>query len=51
MPVLTAMEFAKAQGAGRGTVLFYRNNGDDDPASRGVWVVGYGAAVFAAENK
>jgi MEMO1 family protein len=48
MPVLTAMRFARAQGAQEGTVLHYRNSGDDHPESRGQWVVGYGAVVFAA---
>lgn len=48
MPVLTVMKYAEMQGATRGTVLFYRNNGDDDPSSRGSWVVGYGAVVFTA---
>jgi MEMO1 family protein len=48
MPVLTAMRFAHAQGAEAGTVLHYRNSGDDHPDSRGQWVVGYGAVVFAA---
>lgn len=47
MPVLAAMQFAEAQGCKTGTVLHYRNNGDDDPSSRGNWVVGYGAAVFS----
>jgi len=47
MPVLTVMKFAEAQGCRKGTVLYYRNNGDDFPESRGDWVVGYGAAVFA----
>ena len=49
MPVLAAMQFAKAQGCKEGSVLHYRNNGDDDPSSRGTWVVGYGAAVFATK--
>lgn len=48
MTVLTAIRFARAQGAAGGQVLKYRNNGDDDPRSRGVWVVGYGAVVFPA---
>lgn len=49
-PVLTVMKFAAAQGSKQGTVLYYRNNGDDDPSSRGRWVVGYGAAVFAVPD-
>jgi len=49
MPVLAAMQFAKAQGCREGSVLYYRNNGDDDPSSRGNWVVGYGAAVFVVK--
>ena len=47
MAVLTAIEFARAQGAKQGTLLHYRNSGDDFPESRGQWVVGYGAVVFA----
>lgn len=45
-PVLTAMRFARAQGAKRGLVLTYRNSGDDFPESRGQWVVGYGAVAY-----
>lgn len=48
-PVLSAMAFARASGCSRGTLLHYRNSGDDHPESRGDWVVGYGAAVFAKE--
>lgn len=47
-PVLTALRFARAQGARAGVVLHYRNSGDDHPESRGQWVVGYGAVAFAA---
>jgi AmmeMemoRadiSam system protein B len=47
-PVVTVMRFAESQGAKEGTVLYYRNSGDDFPESRGSWVVGYGAVVFAA---
>ena len=47
-PVLTAIRFADVQGSTAGTVLHYRNSGDDHPESRGQWVVGYGAVVFAA---
>ena len=46
-PVISAMKFAETQGCKRGTVLHYRNSGDDFPESRGEWVVGYGAVVFA----
>lgn len=46
MPVLAVMEFARSQGCQKGTVLHYRNSGDDFPESRGRWVVGYGSAVF-----
>jgi MEMO1 family protein len=46
-PVLAAMRFARAKGCDQGTVLIYRNSGDDFPESRGRWVVGYGAVVFA----
>ncbi|MDP6490694.1 MAG: AmmeMemoRadiSam system protein B [Kiritimatiellia bacterium] len=48
-PVLTAMAYARARGATRGTLLRYRNSGDDHPESRGNWVVGYGAVVFTAD--
>ena len=48
-PVLTAMKYAESKGCKRGTVLHYRNSGDDFPESRGSWVVGYGAMVFAAD--
>ncbi len=47
-PVIAAMKFAAAQGAAKGHVLAYRNSGDDFPESRGNWVVGYGAVVYAA---
>lgn len=47
MPVLTAMKFAELQGCRTASVLYYRNSGDDFPESRGSWVVGYGAVVFA----
>jgi AmmeMemoRadiSam system protein B len=50
-PVLAAMQFAEAQGAKAGTVLHYRNSGDDHPESRGSWVVGYGAVVFAVPGQ
>lgn len=46
MPVLAVMRFAGTQGSRTGTVLGYRNSGDDDPSSRGSWVVGYGSVVF-----
>jgi len=46
-PVAVAMQFARACGCQRGTVLAYRNCGDDYPETRGHWVVGYGAVVFA----
>ena len=45
-PVVCAMRFAKRLGVTAGTVLHYRNSGDDFPESRGSWVVGYGSAVF-----
>ena len=47
MGVLAGVRFARAQGCKAGTVLLYRNTGDDHPSSRGQWVVGYGAVVFA----
>ncbi len=46
-PVLAVMRFAEAQGCKKGTVLLYRNSGDEFPESRGDYVVGYGAVVFA----
>lgn len=46
-PVIAAMRFAEEQGSTQGAVLCYRNSADDHPDSRGDWVVGYGAAVFA----
>ena len=45
-PVLAAMQFAEIQGSRKGTVLYYRNSGDDFPESRGKWVVGYPSVVF-----
>jgi hypothetical protein len=50
-PVVAAMRFAKARGCRQGKVLRYRNTGDDHPESRGQWVVGYGAIVFAVSTK
>ncbi|MFO7870857.1 MAG: AmmeMemoRadiSam system protein B [Kiritimatiellia bacterium] len=49
-PVLTAMEYAAAEGCREGKVLYYRNSGDDFPESRGSWVVGYGAVVFSGKS-
>jgi AmmeMemoRadiSam system protein B len=46
-PVVTAMRLAEGMGCRQGTLLHYRNSGDDYPESRGQWVVGYGAVVFA----
>ena len=48
-PVLAVMKFALAQGCKKGSVLYYRNSGDDFPEGRGQWVVGYGSAVLAVE--
>jgi AmmeMemoRadiSam system protein B len=48
-PVLAVMKYALAQGSKKGSVLYYRNSGDDFPESRGRWVVGYGSAVFAVD--
>lgn len=45
-PVLAVMRFAELQGCRKGTVLHYRNSGDDFPESRGRWVVGYSSVVF-----
>jgi len=50
MPVLAVMKFAGLQGCKTAEVLHYRNSGDDFPESRGNWVVGYGAAVFAVHE-
>ena len=47
MPVLAIIEYARALGCASGTLLHYRNSGDDFPESRGEWVVGYGAMVYA----
>lgn len=47
-PVAASMQFALSEGCRQGTVVHYRNSGDDFPESRGEWVVGYGACVFAA---
>lgn len=48
-PVTAAMRLAREQGCTTGTVLRYRNSGDDHPESRGQWVVGYSAVAFATE--
>ena len=48
-PVLAVMKFAKGLGCQKGSVLHYRNSGDDFPESRDRWVVGYGSAVFAVD--
>lgn len=45
-PVVTAIKFAGRRGCAKGTLLRYRNSGDDYPESRGQWVVGYGAVAF-----
>ena len=50
-PVVAVMRFADLKGCKQGTVLEYRNSGDDFPESRGRWVVGYGSAVFAASDQ
>lgn len=49
-PVLVAMKFAEDQGCKSGTVLYYRNSGDDHPESRGNWVVGYSAVIFTVTD-
>jgi MEMO1 family protein len=51
MTVLTAVKFAATQGVKQGTLLHYRNSGDDFPESRGQWVVGYGAMVFTVTKQ
>lgn len=49
-PVLTSVKFAIESGCKKGTILHYRNTGDDYPSSRGNWVVGYGAVVFTVQQ-
>ncbi len=49
-PVIATMRFAKKCGVAGGDLLYYRNSGDDYPASRGNWVVGYGAVSFSVSN-
>lgn len=46
-PVVAAITYARGRGVEQGTLLRYRNSGDDHPKSRGQWVVGYGAVAFA----
>lgn len=48
--VNVVMDFAVSRGCKSGTILHYRNSGDDFPESRGQWVVGYGAVVFTASG-
>lgn len=45
-PVVAAMRYACLQSIAKGTLLKYRNSGDDHPECRGQWVVGYGAVAF-----
>ncbi len=47
--VATALAHATLRGCPNGTLLCYRNSGDDFPESRGEWVVGYGAVVCETE--
>ncbi len=49
-PVLAVMRYAEKLGCRGGALLRYRNSGDEHPESRGHWVVGYGAVVFAADE-
>ena len=49
-PVIAVMRFSRSRGCGKGSVMCYRNSGDDFPESRGSWVVGYGSAVFAVDK-
>jgi hypothetical protein len=49
-PVLTLLKYARLQGVESGTLMKYRNSGDDHPESRGSWVVGYGSVVFAVDE-
>jgi len=50
-PVLVTIDYARRQGCRAGTLLHYRNSGDDHPEGRGQWVVGYGAVVFTAATR
>ena len=47
-PTVVALAFARGQGTTQGTLLHYRNSGDDHPECRGQWVVGYGAVAYTA---
>lgn len=49
-PVLVALAMARLAGCRQGRRLCYCSSGDIDPASRGQWVVGYGAMVFAYDD-
>ncbi len=49
-PVQCAMRWAAMQGCTQGSVLHYRNSGDDFPESRGEWVVGYGSVIFTKKG-
>ena len=49
MPTIAAIRFAEAMGCKQGSLLHARTSGDDSPESRGNWVVGYGAVVFAVK--
>jgi AmmeMemoRadiSam system protein B len=50
-PVVAAMRYAGRRGATAGRVLCYRNSADEDPDSRGQWVVGYGAVVMTVPEE
>jgi len=50
-PVLVAMQFAEQQGCRKGSILYYRNSGDDFPESRGNWVVGYSSVIFVTPEQ
>ena len=50
-PVTALLHYVAASGGKQGRVLFYQNSGDIDPASRGHWVVGYGALVFEHDGE
>ncbi len=49
-PLSVALSFARTQGAQRGTVLCYRNSGDDHPDSRGDCVVGYSSITYRVRD-
>ncbi|MDA1087391.1 MAG: AmmeMemoRadiSam system protein B [Verrucomicrobia bacterium] len=49
-PLSIALSFARTEGVQRGSVLCYRNSGDDHPGSRGDWVVGYSSITYSVRD-